>query len=572
MTVFNLTQKFKNINRFRQILNVLVQHGFYGVVESLKIDQIRLKWSTKSPIPPDHEHSRPVRLRRAFETLGPTFIKLGQILSMREDLIPQDYIKEFKKLLDNVPPFGFEKIKETIKNDLGQNPETLFKEISPIPIAAASIGQVHKGLLHDGTVIVIKVQRPDIQKIIDTDISILFTLAHMLEKVPELAFLRPVMFIKELNQLFKFELDYFKEAENTERFAHNFHEKADVITPKVYWDLTSKRILTLEYIHGKSLAKIEKYNSLSQYDLQHLSQVLVNAVFQQIFIDGFFHADFHDGNILFTPENNLCLVDFGIVGHLNKQFKYILSNMFIALVAEDYDDLIDNFIEITEIPPQFDRLAFQSEVKKILEPYYNLPLKDINLGTIIIEFAKTSVRYQASIPREMILLAKMFTSLESLTKRLDPNLNVIQEGNRLAKILYAQEIDPDRLLQSGILMGRDISSLVRILPKQMKIFTKALNNGNIRFQVHDPQINHILQDFVRTKNNQSTSIMIAALLIGSSIMLTNESNYLFRGTPITWILGSTGFFIVFTVGLLKMTSKLFLIFSKKRKTFHGTRQ
>ncbi len=552
VAVFNLSQKFKNLNRFRTISNIFAQHGFITMLEILKIDQIFSRTEDHEGItaPADVKGSGPYRLRKAFEELGPTFVKLGQMLSTREDLIPLEYVTELTKLQDNVPAFDTEKAKQIILEEMGAPVSELFKDFSPTPIAAASIGQVHRATLHNGSLVVLKIQRPDIERIIQTDISILYAVAHILEKVPEFAFIHPVQLIQELDKTFRHELDFLKEARNTERFYTNFEDVEDIIIPRVYWDLISKRLLTTEFIDGKSLAKIQRQEQVEQYDFFSISKICLDSLFKQILVDGFFHGDFHDGNILITSTSSVALVDFGIVGRLHPTVKSALGNMFIALVAENYDEIISEFLEIADLPMHFNRDKFQVEVQELLEPYYDQPLAEINFGSIIMGLAKISAKHQAIAPRELILLAKTFTSVESFAKRLNPELNIIQEGDRLARSLLTSYMDPDRLLQNSLLMGKDLSVLMKILPKQLKIFTQALNSGKVQVQVNDPHHRKNSRLTRQTRRDMSLSIILSALFIGSPLLLQTSSPYLIYGKPLHWIMGMTGLSLGFSLLLV----------------------
>lgn len=564
MAIFNIGQKIHNLNRFRTIVNVFAQHGFVTLLETLKIDSL-LKRSSKSFQNSEYNQPGPVRLRRAFESLGPTFVKLGQVLSMREDLIPAEYILEFQKLQDQVTPFDLKTAKDIIQEELGSDITAIFKSFSPEPIAAASIGQVYKALLSDDTKVVVKVQRPNIEKIVNADLAILYTVAQMLDKIPEVALFRPSFLVTELDKAFRNELDYLKEATHTDRFQKNFSEQDDIHIPKVYWDLSSKRILTLEYMPGNSLSKIQKTAQIADYDLQQLSHVLTHAIFKQILIDGFFHADLHDGNILITKENTLAFIDFGIIGRLHQQTKSALANMFIALVAENYHDIINEFLDIAELPPDFDQIGFQTEIEELLDPYYDKPLSEIKFGYIIMQLARISAKYRAIVPRDLILLAKTFASLESFAKRLNPNLNIIEEGHHLSKTLLTSYIDPKRLMHNGMLLARDLSTLLKTLPRQLRIFTNLLNSGKVQLQVHDTNYAQVKGQIEDSTFVFASAIIVGALLIGSSILLSAKVEYLLYGYPFTWLIGGLGYGLALIISLLSaLTWAIVKIMKRKR--------
>jgi ubiquinone biosynthesis protein len=318
LELLRLKRTYRNLNRLRQIINVFLKHGFGQIIEQLNLHRLlpfrkRFKIYGRAP---EFVHSIPERLRLAFSELGPSFIKLAQLLSSRPDLITKPYTDEFKKLQDEVPPFPFPEVLKIIRNDMGVEPQEIFESIDEVPVAAASIAQVHNAVLKDGGPVVIKVQRPDITEIIETDISILRTItSRMVKYVPETEYINPTGIVEEFSRTIRKELDFTEEAKNIARFKRNFEKYPSIVIPDVFYELVSKRLIVMERIEGVRIDNVEGIRELG-LDRSELARAGTEAYFKMFLEDGFFHADPHPGNIFVLADGRLALVDFGIVGWL----------------------------------------------------------------------------------------------------------------------------------------------------------------------------------------------------------------------------------------------------------------
>lgn len=341
-----LNRRYRHIQRYRKIAEVLIKNGFGYLLDSLDLYQFlpltrRLKLDNEE----SEELSRAERLRLVLEELGPTFIKLGQLLSTRQDLIPQEYIKELTKLQDDVPPFSFELVLQQVEEELNQPVDDLFANIEKEPLAAASIGQVHKAVLKNGQQVVIKVQRPEIRDIIETDLDIIFNLAEILDKrVIGDDFLDPVEIASEFNRIIKKELDYQIEGRNTEKFNRNFADEEEIKVPKIYWELSTKKLLVSEYIEGTKLSRIKSEDI--DCDYKKIAQIGANSFMKQVLVDGFFHGDPHPGNVLITPEEKVAFIDFGIVGRIDKDTMEEIADLFLAVINRNIDKMVDKLLKL----------------------------------------------------------------------------------------------------------------------------------------------------------------------------------------------------------------------------------
>lgn len=341
-----LNKQYAYVKRYNAIVNVLVRHGFGYLVDRYGH---RPFYSIREKITgPVAERLRLLseaeRLRLAFEELGPTFIKFGQILSTRHDLIPEEYIKELSRLQDSVPPFEYDKVRSVVEKELGKTVEELFLSFDREPLAAASIGQVHRARLHNNEDVIVKVMRPGVEEIIETDIFILRSVARFAEKhIKEIKFFNPVGFVDDFSRVIRQELDYTHEAQNADRFNFNFRESPTVRIPKIYWKYTTKRIMTQEYMEGTRILDLEWIEARG-LDPRKISIDIANAYLKMVFEDGFYHADPHPGNILVSKDGNIIFLDFGMAGHVDPVLRENLANLVFAMQKDDLDLLLETQI------------------------------------------------------------------------------------------------------------------------------------------------------------------------------------------------------------------------------------
>ena len=383
---------YRNLNRYRQILAVLFRYGFGDLVDRLKIDQyieIGLQMISRKRRDRVEKLTRSERLRMAFEELGPTYIKLGQILSTRPDLVPMDFIKELSKLQDKVPPCRFEDVSAIVEKELGSPPGEVFEFFEEIPIASASIGQVHKAKLPDGEEIAIKVQRPGIQKVIEVDLEIMLHLATLMERhIEEFAVQRPVKIVEEFARTIEKEIDYTIEATSMERFARNFLDDPTVYIPKVYRELTTGCVLTMEYVKGIKISETDRLKSAG-LDLKRITSRGAVFFLKQVFDHGFFHADPHPGNIFILANNVICLLDYGMVGTVDRYTREEFVDLVDSVVNRDEVRTVQQLLKITAYDDEPDIRLLEREVSDFLGRHLYKPLKDIEIGSFFSSFWKS---------------------------------------------------------------------------------------------------------------------------------------------------------------------------------------
>jgi ubiquinone biosynthesis protein len=399
-----------------------------------------------------------------LEELGPTFIKLGQVLSTRPDLISPEYLDELAELQDNVPPFSFAEVNEIFLAETGQKPNELFQEFDEQPIAAASIGQVHRGRLQDGNEVVIKVQRPNIENIIAVDLEILAYLASLMEQyLEELQGHQPSAVIEEFARSLSLEIDYTVELANIQRFARQFKNNKTIYVPLVYSDLSTERILTMEYIAGIKTSKVDALRSQG-YDLHLIAERGANLVMEQIFVHGFFHGDPHPGNIFILPDNVTCFLDFGMMGRLSRKDREDFTDLMLSIVTKNDHKITDGVLSITTQFGEIDHEALSRDLAELLDRYMYLPLKDLQAGKILKELLGLVQRHKLSIKPNLYLMIKALSTIEGVVLILDPNLELIKLAEPFIKKVKTARLRPGRFAEEIGETGGEYLKLLRQIP------------------------------------------------------------------------------------------------------------
>ena len=546
MSLYSLSRTYRSINRLREIALILSQHGFHQVLEAAGLSRFlplskrfRGRSGLRGEIP------APVQLRMAFEDLGPTFVKLGQMLSTRPDLVPQEFVEEFKKLQDQVPPFPYEQARQIIESELDAPLNESFREVHPVPLAAASIAQVHRAVLLDGTPVVLKVQRAGIERTITNDLTTLYLLVGLLERyVPEARPFQPRGIIDEFARTIRKEMDFFLEASNVERFRQNFAGSKKVVIPAVHWELSTRRLLVLEALDGIP-ADDPRVISGEVADPAQIAQVAAQAFLKQVFEDGLFHGDLHAGNMLVLPGNRLGLLDFGAVGYLSEELQETLGHLFVALIGRDYADLADGYLMLGAVDETVDMGAFQRDLRELIEPYHGRPLQDLRLGEILREATHIAIRHHIRVPTDLTLLGRSVLSVEGLTRQLDPGFLVLDMAGPYARRLLASRLDPRRQARMALRTLRDMREFTRAVPRQLtRIFQKMIE-GKFAVDFVHQGYEPVLDEMDRSSNRVSFSLIISALIIGSALIVLSG-----RG-PILWdfpVFGILGFLLAGVLG------------------------
>ncbi len=511
----------KNAGRLKEILSVFTKHGFVDVLTRMDLERfIPARW--QNWINEAAEHSTEERLRLAFEELGPTFVKLGQLLATRPDLVPESFVQEFAQLQDHVKTLPFETIREVVESELGKPIAECFSSFQETPIAAASIAQVHAATLPTGEQVVVKIQRPGIDRVIDQDIHLMEFLAKLLERyVPESRVIGPSIVVDEFFRTLRQELDFYIEANNLQRMKENLASFPEIMIPQVYRAFSTKRVLTMERFFGTPMKDIERVKA-EYTDLKRLNVIGARAFFKSVMVDGIFHGDLHGGNIFIMPGGKLGLIDFGIVGRLSPRSRQQLSNMMLAIVTEDFEALCIQYAELGAAGPSVDFDAFQREVRNSLAPYMGLKINEVNTGQLLIEATKVATKYQIRIPGDWMMVFRALFTMEGMGRSLDPEFDMLELGRELMQDLVKDQFSIDRYSKEFVWIGKDLMSLAQVLPRQLKWFLRKWNQDGFAFEIKSPELEGLTIQLEKNQKRQSSSIVAAGLFIASAISLHFE--------------------------------------------------
>ncbi|HET7318542.1 MAG TPA: AarF/UbiB family protein, partial [Nitrospirota bacterium] len=501
----------------------------------------------------------PERLRLMFENLGPTFIKFGQVLACRPDMLPLEYSREFLKLTDSVAPFPSVEARRIIEEDLKAPIDRIFTSFDDRPVAAASIAQVHRAELPDGSEVMVKVQRPHIDRTIERDISIMRWLAELIvARVPEMAPYDIPGIVDEFARTIRRELDFFIEASNAVQLRKNFESSAVLYVPRVFTDISSKRILVMEEIEG---IRIDEYARLDRegYDRKDVARKGGAAFFKMVLQDGLFHADPHPGNIFVLPDGRLGLVDFGIMGRVTEENMEYFASIFLALASHDYDALVRVYLDMGFLPAETaDIEKFQREMKEdlveLLEPYYVMQVKQIDFGAYIDRVTQILIRHQMKLPSNLYLMDKALITLEGILKQLDPEFNYFEAAEPYAAELVRRRRNPLKVAQNVKKNMEEFVDAFALLPKQVRTSFRQLLHGDFRMNLHHEDLGRLIRDIDKSSNRLAFSVITASIIVASSIIIHSGQGPMLFGLPMFGLIGYViaaflGFWIL--IGILK---------------------
>ncbi|TGE31163.1 AarF/UbiB family protein [Desulfosporosinus sp. Sb-LF] len=507
-------KRIRHIKRYRDVAKVLARHGFGYFVEEIGLLHML---SLPKRLFTDMEHIDPMtvgeRIRQVIEELGPTYVKIGQIASTRADVIPEDILRELEKLQDNVPSFSFEEVRKIIEEELGSPLEEIFSSFDKDVIAAASIGQVHRAQLRTGEVVAVKVQRPQIKAMIETDLEILLDLAtlaeHRMERMERLQ-LRDV--VEEFAKSLRNELDYTIEARNAEKIAKQFRNDKTIHIPTIFWDYSTRTVLTMEFVQG---LKLNQFDALEEkgYDRKTIAEQLVQALFHQVLIEGFFHADPHPGNIFLLSGGVISFIDFGMVGRLTLEMKHNFASLVIAMMRQNTESMIKAVLRIGIVPDGVNLALLSTDVDELREKYMDVPMSRISLGEAISDLFKVAFRHQIRIPSDFTMVAKCLLILEGIVEKLDPQLSIMDMAEPFGIRLLKERYRPSAMAGRVWHNISDYSDLLVDLPKQMKDLMRDLLRGRIHLEVSVPELDIFLRKLDRITNQISFSIVLLSFSI-----------------------------------------------------------
>ena len=550
MNQSSLTSRIRNVKRLSQIIQVFARHGFWSLVERSRVQKTLSKSEQREIIEAasseskadEKSHSTAARLRIAFEELGPAFVKFGQILSSRDDLLPAHIVAELSKLHSNVTPMPFSEVRRIIDEEIDILSRDKIESIDEKPIAAGSIGQVHLVKLKNGESFVLKVQRPGIRKVIKGDLDLMGQVAQDLEKyLPELRPYRPAMLISELTTALIGELDYMREASNTEKIKRNFEDDDRIKLPVVYWEFTTSKVIGLEFLDG------EKVPNFPHPQAGALISKGLEMFLKMVAIHGEYHGDLHPGNLILLSESRLGVIDFGLTVRLSNYQRILITEIFISLIESDCDRLAKAVVEMGDPSSDFDFEEYNSDLLNTLGPYMGHNLNNIKAGKLLFEFSKVSAKHGVPLPRALFIVLKTLSSFEAVGRRLDPHFDLMGFCTEHVQILKMQIDHVFAAKQQIESITKDIASLARVAPLQIRGLLKAAAAGDLRLNISNDSTLELSVQISNAASRIAISVILTGTILASSMLVSISDDWRHLGIGGYILSGILGLYVVLSI-------------------------
>lgn len=535
------------LRRLREITTVLVKYGFPDVVARLSLGRTvalgrrMLPWRRR--VAPSDTTAQ--RLRQALEELGPTFVKFGQALSVRFDLLPGDFVAELSRLQDTVPPLPPGVAEAAVERELGLPLSRVFARFDRLPVAAASIAQVHRALLLDGEEVAVKVRRPDISGVIERDLGLLGLLARLAERyLPDADLYQPASLVSEFARAIRREQDLAREGRTIERFARNSAGDPTVRLPRVHWPQTTTGVLTMEYIEGTKA--IDILAAPERFDAGVIAVRVGEILLKQVLRDGLFHADPHPANIFVLPGDVICLLDFGSVGRIDRKLRDALARLVDAVVREDAEAMAAAILAIGRPLHPLDEAQLRRDLADLIDGYAGSVLRDLSLAGLLEDSLAVMRRHRLQFPADLMLLARAFVTVEGVGRRLDPTFNMVEHAKPVVAGILRDRLAPSAVASRVSEMGREMADALQALPRDLMEVVGKARDDRLQIQFVHRNLEHFVQEMDRASNRLSFAVVIAALVVGSSFVLQRTAGPQLLGLP---AIGLIGFIAAAVLGL-----------------------
>ncbi|MGD8370655.1 MAG: AarF/UbiB family protein [Syntrophobacterales bacterium] len=559
MSLLKASAGFKGVRRIGGIARVLIKHGLGDVVERIAGRKDRRADPSKvKGIPLKPGVLSPRRVRLVLEDLGPSFVKLGQLMSTRADIFPPEYIEELRKLQDRVPPVPITEIQEVITRELKRPIEEIFVKFDQEAFAAASVAQAHHAILPGGERVVVKVIRPGIAKRLREDIRLMYYLADKIEKAFDVGrILAPTNVVREFERTVFRELDMLIEAGSIEKFSHNFKETEEIYIPKVYWDYTTKSVLVMERIDGFKVDQVEEQRAHG-IDPKEIALVGLRSFSRQLMEFGFFHADPHPGNVIVMHDGRVSLVDFGITGYLDEEAMRQIANIFLGYAEHDYDMVIEAFLEAGLLDDEtIDLESFRIDLKDVSEAFYGRSLQSISVKDVYDQIIQLALKYHIQLPRNLLLLMKTFVQTEALGKIQGSDVSILDFTKPYAKKLLQRGYDAKKMFRN---IGRDtryVGKYAKVMPKFVHDILRQVAKGKQRVEIWHEGFQQFDVKLEKGLNRLTVGIVISASILAAALVLNSAQKVLvlsikflgLEAVPLTALLGISGYVIATVLGV-----------------------
>jgi len=549
---YRLDRTIDHLRRYQHILAVLMKYGFREVAHALRSKLGGRAGSIEQGPADTKKRTRPERMRLALEELGPTFVKFGQLLSTRPDLVPLEYLEELERLQDQVAAVPFKEIRAQVERELGGKLEELFRRFEPKPIAAGSIAQVHRAVTRQGERVAVKVRRPNITEDLRTECEILEDVAGVIKAMLSAEeTVDPVHMAREFTRAVMKEADLTGELRNLQQFQRNFSGDATVHIPAPHLDCCSNGVLTMEYIEGVKPRSREAVEAAG-LDARTIARRGADFVLRQIFEFGVFHTDPHPGNLLILPDNVIVPLDFGQVAHLGHRERTLLGELILGIIEQDASGMVRAMQSQDMLSELSDPAGLSRDIEEILDVYHNLPVSEIPFGRMMKQTFDVIRRHRVRPPAEFTLMLKSMMTIEALARSLDADFLLVEALRPYAGKLTAEQIGPKRLLQIARRALRDTTDLAARLPGDLNIILSKIRRGQFQVHVQHEHLENLVRTLDKSSNRVSFALIIAALLVGSSMLVTQEGSVL--GLVRVQTLGVAGYVAAAVMGMWLLMS------------------
>lgn len=505
--------------RYRELAEILAHHGLFIVVQKLGLIA-HLPWTRRiADRPKDAAALWPERVRMALTEMGPTFVKLGQLASTRSDVLPPELVAALESLQDEVPPFDPDQALAMVREAWGRPADEMLQEFSRSPLAAASVGQVHAGRLFDGRRVVIKIRRPGIIRQSAADFEILRNLARVAERRTEWAKSYDVVrLVDELIEMLREELDFTVEARNTERARRRLGEQADFRVPEVIWSLCRPDVLVMERLEGVKVSERETLRERG-FDLTELARRFVESLYRQVFLDGFFHADPHPGNVHIDAQGRIVWLDWGLVGNFTREMRQRSVELIMGLIRGDSEQVMEALLGLGVVDDPPDRSRLLREVDRLRRRYYEIPLKDFKIGDALTDLFRVARQFSIRIPVEYMLLAKTAILADGVVRRLDPDVSLMELGKPFAHKIFLNRIDPRVWIPLLSEEVQDWGKLFADLPRDFQKTLRTVGQGEIRIVIEHKNLDRVMAHWEGLINQVSFHFLVGTFIIGSALVV-----------------------------------------------------
>lgn len=541
MRIFKINQTYRNLKRYRQIITVFAKYGFGDILDRVKLElNVRLSRKIRKKVSSDEIEytSRAERMRYAFEELSGTFVKLGQMLSVRPDLVPPKFVDEFTKLQDTVKPFSAKQAVAEVESQLDSPLEQLFEDFDQTPLASASIAQVHRATTKNGHDVAVKIQRPAISNLIETDLNILSDLAKLIEKhIPESQLYNPVGIVDEFARTIRQELDFIREARNMDKFRQNFEDDDTIYVPKVYWKLTTSNVLTMEYIDGIKLKNLDKLKEAG-LDKRVIAINGAKTTLKQMFEHGFFHADPHPGNILVLKNNVIVPLDYGMMGRLDEESQEMLTELLVGIIQQDVDVIVRIFRKMNLIDEDVNIRRLKLDLMDFIDRYYQVPLYQLEVENIMDQMFRTLRRHRIKPPADLTMMGRALAIEEGVGKMLYPDFDMVSLAEPyIREMVIRHKLSPGKRVKKFFRWYEEFSQLLETLPSDLGTVISKIKKGELNVKFEHQGLEDLIRKLDKASNRLTFGMIISSLIVGSSVIMQLDKGPMLLGFPIIGIIG-----------------------------------